>query len=341
MGEFNDKFAGMSEEQRQQRYHQLALACLEHYPVQVEGIRCVGHNAGVAYHIETPQRPLLLKIAQPAGEVASYSPESIRAGLLWLDNLARQTDLTVQQPLTNHAGELLTSVNFHDLTTPFYCSLQHWLDGEHPREPSPKQAHLIGVMMAKLHNHASQWTPPRKLPTYDSDPASLKKWLDGLSIVVDWGILSSSAWAVVEAASQRIFAMMQTLGKEPSVWGSIHGDLHHDNIIFKDDEPRPIDFGSLRAGHFAYDLGVTLYHFMYLDVSVRQALMAGYQVTRTGTQLPHMAAEAFLCAAALENLAFQVMLPSERNSPLFIRNTHEFADVFCRKLVDNVPFALV
>jgi hypothetical protein len=50
--------------------------------------------------------------------------------------------------------------------------------------------------------------------------------------------------------------------------------------------------------------------------------------------------EAFLCTAALGNLAFNVGLPDQRTSALFIRNVREFATVFCQKLVHDIPFAL-
>jgi hypothetical protein len=50
--------------------------------------------------------------------------------------------------------------------------------------------------------------------------------------------------------------------------------------------------------------------------------------------------EAFLCATALANLAFNVELPDQRTSRLFIRNVREFATVFCERLIHDIPFAL-
>jgi len=50
--------------------------------------------------------------------------------------------------------------------------------------------------------------------------------------------------------------------------------------------------------------------------------------------------ETFVCAAALDNLAFQCSIPAQRTSPLFHTNVKRFATGFCRDLVDGVPFAL-
>jgi Ser/Thr protein kinase RdoA (MazF antagonist) len=154
-------------------------------------------------------------------------------------------------------------------------------------------------------------------------------------------ILSDREWTTVEQAVERICTIMQSLGKESSVWGAIHSDLHHQNILVYGDEFSPIDFGNLIRGHYGFDLGVTLYHLMYLEGAARQSLVEGYQAVREIGSLPDLALEAFLCAAALVNLAFNVNLPDQRTSNLFIRNVHEFATSFCRKLVDHQPFVLL
>ena len=56
-------------------------------------------------------------------------------------------------------------------------------------------------------------------------------------------------------------------------------------------------------------------------------------------ELSNLEPEAFLCTAALGNLAFQITIPRERASDLFVRNVREFATAFCRKLVAGESFA--
>ena len=342
MSKFNDRLSGISKHQQQRLYRQLAETCLEPYSVADEQIRFIGHNAGITYHIETLRtgEAFLLKIHHSAGDALGDPPERIRAGLLWLHDLAQQTPLIVQQPVLNINDDLLTTIYFHDLAEPFYCSLQHWVEGEHSRDPSSMHANAIGEMMGRLHHHASQWKPASKLPAHRVDELSLQASIDRVASVVDRGILSVSEWRQVKTASEKLFALIKTVGLDSSVWGPIHGDLHHANILFNDVDARPIDFGGLRVGHYAYDLGVIFYHFMYLDVSIRQALLTGYQKVRGEIGLPPMALEAFVCAAAVDNLAFQVMLPSQLGSPLLVRNVQQFANEFCDKLAHHIPFVL-
>jgi thiamine kinase-like enzyme len=131
-------------------------------------------------------------------------------------------------------------------------------------------------------------------------------------------------------------AVMAGLGRGPAVWGPIHGDLHHGNILFNGGEVRLIDFGGFARTHFAHGLGTALYHVMYQDADVRRALVRGYDAP----WLTEAVAGAAVCAAAIDNLAFQITIPRERASPLFARNARELADVFSRRLLGVEPFVL-
>lgn len=338
---FNDRFEGLTPAQKEARYLRLAGACLKYYTLTDPKISFIGHNAGVTYRVETADGAYLLKIAEFIGdEPAAADPEPIRSGLLWLEALARDTRMTVQRPVRSRAGELLAAITLPDLERPIYCSLQQWIEGDHPRNPSAEHAYQIGALMAWLHQHGSQWIQSQTLDVWQHDEAWLRGNFEMFARVRPLAILSDTEWAAVEAAYERIRALMQMLGREMGLWGPIHSDLHHTNLVICNGEMCPIDFGGLIVGYHGLDLGVTLYHFMYLDASIRRALIDGYQSQRDLGVLPEMSLEAFLCAEALANLAFNVNLPDQRTSDLFSRNVREFAGVFCQKLVDGIPFAL-
>jgi Ser/Thr protein kinase RdoA (MazF antagonist) len=341
MNEFNTRFEGLNEAQKQARYQWLAEACLAHYPAAQGSIAFVAHNAGITYRIETAQGRFLLKIAQATGEgTVLAQPEAINAGFVWLDAIARETSLVVQQPIASKRGEFITAVGFEDLSEPFYCSLQRWLDGEHPRDPSPAQVYQIGAMMAQLHEHGSGWIQGKTPPAYRYDETLLNENFEIFARVKTLDILSEAEWANVEQGVERIRGLMSRLGSDAQVWGPIHSDIHQQNLLVVDGQICPIDFGALVLGHYGFEPGVTLYHLMYLPAENRQALVAGYRANRELVRLSQMDLEAFLCAAALANLAFNVELPDQRTSRLFIRNVREFAAIFCEKLVHSVPFAL-
>lgn len=342
MSVFNDRFDGLSGEQRQERYSALAAAALAYYTLDEPAVTFVGHNAGVTYRVDAPRtgRRFLLKIAEPVGEGDGGRPARVRSMLLWLAALARETDLVVQEPVPNRQGELLTPVFVDDLPAPFYCSLQQWVDGDHVAgDFTPAQTYRIGATLATLHQHGSQWALAPTLAADELDAPRVSACEQRLRSVVDEGILPSDVWNTVAEACRRVRATMDALGRQPEVWGPVHRDLHHRNVLFRGDQVWPIDFGAFTRAHFSYDLGVTLYHVIYQDdVSVRRALLAGYHSKRPHVALGPLEAEAFLCAAALSNLAFQVTIPYQRASPLFARNVREFATVFCRQLVESQPF---
>lgn len=341
MNEFNERFEGLSPPQKQERYLRLAEACLRHYPEINGEITFVAHNAGIVYRVESAQGKYLLKIAQATGEGEIQTlPAPITSGFVWLDAIARETDLTVQRPVANQQGEFVTAVDYEDLSEPFYSTLQYWLEGEHPRNPTPEHAYQIGAMMAELHLHGSGWIQGKTLDAWTYDEAGSQENFERFAKVKPLTILSDAEWANVEKAVERMLQVMQRLGRESQVWVPIHGDIHHANLLIVDGKMCPIDFSGLVLGHYAYDLGVTLYHFMYLDAATRQALIDGYRSKRELFGLLPMDLEAFLCATALANLAFNVELPDQRTSALFIRNVREFATVFCEKLIHDIPFAL-
>lgn len=201
------------------------------------------------------------------------------------------------------------------------------------------QASRIGAMIAQLHDHSTWWTPSRPYHADVYDHVWLAQCLERLSRVVEAGILTPTEWQTVEAGVAELARIMAALGKGREVRGAIHGDLHHENLLFHGDRVSPIDFGDFCLGHYLHDLGVILYHVMYLDdVAVRRAIRDGYQEVRPLTHAPPLWGEAFLCAAALGNLAFQVTLASQLTSPHFARNVKEFANSFCARLVAGTPF---
>ena len=342
MNEFNQRFQGLSKPQQQARYEQLALACLAHYPTVNGTITFIAHNAGIVYRIDSARDSFVLKIAEPIGEGANYTiPDYLNIGFVWLDRIARELPLMVQQPIASQPDTFVTTVTVDDLSQPFYCTLQRWIDGQRLRDPSPAQAHQIGVIMAQLHNHGRQWSHDKALEGWKYDAAWLSENLDGFAKVKSLNILSDAEWMTVEKAVDRILHVMQTLGTDASVWGPIHGDISQYNLLVRHDGTiSPIDFGALVFAHYGYDLGVTLYHLMYLDAATRKSLVEGYHTVRDMTSFGNMGLEAFLCMAGLSNLAFNVELPDQRTSTLFIRNVREFAATFCHNLINDIPFAL-
>jgi len=173
------------------------------------------------------------------------------------------------------------------------------------------------------------------------DGSYLDRALDSLHVVSTLESVADS-WQPIEHATSIAASLIEDLGTSADVFGVVHGDLGPDNVIVAGNGTvRFIDLAQLVLAPYLWDLGTALYQYSYQDTSVRTAMLAGYRSVRPGQTIPPLALEAFVCAAALDNLAFQCSIPAQRTSTLFQTNLRRFATGYCRDLVRGVPFAVV
>jgi Ser/Thr protein kinase RdoA (MazF antagonist) len=327
------------EGERAAAYEALADCALQVFGVTALEVLFLGHNSGAAYRVESVHSGrLLLKVHAPQGDSEGLPAHAILGGLKWLATMAEVTDLHIQTPLPDPSGALLPTVRFHGLSLP--CSLQRWLDGQHVEELSSGQARAVGDLMGRWHAVSQQHT------TTDAgavryDIPYLDHALDDLRVLSTTDAVTQDSWHTIEQATALACRLMDTIGTSKDVFGVVHGDLNPDNIIVAaDGTVQFIDLAQLALAPFLWDVGVALYQYSYQDALVRRAMVAGYRGARPGVTIPALALEAFVCAAALDNLAFQCSIPAQRASALFHTNVQKFATGYCRDLVNGVPFAL-
>ncbi len=325
-------------DQRPATYGALAEASIRVFGVTAREITFLGHNSGAAFRVESVDRGrLLLKVHAPQGDGEPLSPRFVLAGLQWLASMARGTDTPVQVPLADQSGALLPTVDFRGLVLP--CSLQHWVEGHQVEQLSIDQAHEVGALMGHWHTFSERHrTASEEAVRYDG--SHLDQALDQLHVLSTLEAVADS-WHTIEQATRLTAGLMESLGTSPHVFGVVHGDLGPDNIIVAGNgSVRFIDLAQLALAPYLWDLGTALYQYSYQEASVRTGMLAGYRSARPGQPIPPLALEAFVCAAALDNLAFQCSIPTQRTSTLFQTNVHRFATGYCRDLVDGVTFAL-
>jgi Ser/Thr protein kinase RdoA (MazF antagonist) len=331
---------GLVDDRRASTYEALAQSAMRAFGVTGREVTFLGHNSGAAFRLERAHHDrLLLKVHAPRGDGDPLSPDAVRGGLQWLASMAELTDIPVQTPLPDPRGALLATVYFRGLS--LHCSLQHWLEGRHVEELSTSQAFDVGQLMGRWHAFSQQHRAATSAGGVHYDGHYLEHALAGLEVLRVDGALPAQTWHTIEDATTVASGLMERLGTSGDVYGVVHGDLNPDNIVVADDGTvRFLDLAQLALAPYLWDIGTALYQYAYQEPSVRRAMLAGYHSARPELTIPPLALEAFVCAAALSNLAFQCSIPAQRTSTLFHANVQRFATEYCRDLLIQVPFAL-
>jgi Ser/Thr protein kinase RdoA (MazF antagonist) len=192
-------------------------------------------------------------------------------------------------------------------------------------------------MMATLHTVGSQDTALRfqTLPRFEA--TAITDWIANIRTALLLGLLTSDDLAIIEITGMRLQEYIGQIADNRQLWGPIHADLHHDNLLFYHDEVRPIDFDGLQIAPYYLDLGTTLYHIHYQGAVAQQALLRGYQQVRPLPDTCRRDLDAALICSAMGNLAFQITIPEQWTSVGLARNLRQLIDAFCRSFIAETP----
>ena len=320
------------------RHMSLARSALQQYAIDVDEIAFIQHNAGVVFRVTTTaHHQYLLKIHKRVGAGDNPSPAQLEPGLKWLNAMSQTTDVVVQKPVPTRNGPFVAQVADAPAATPLSCTLQRWIDGDPPHgDFTQDQAHQLGRMTGKLHAWSSSYGQRNSPTATYHDAQSLHTNIALLLEHVPQ--LSTRDVALITAAEQRIAGYMQDLGRDASVWGPVHGDLHYDNVLIYGNEIRPIDFDGLRLAHYLYDLGVTVYHTYHQGAQLRHALFAGYQQTYALPAMYQHYVEGFVAYAAIDNVAWNCTIPEQLQSPYFHKNLDHLVNRYCLAIAQGQHF---
>ncbi len=232
----------------------------------------------MSFRVESPTRGrFLLQIMYRL----SRHGENLMPELLWLRALQRGgISLSVPEPIPAADGSLVSDVSLPWASEPRRCVLLSWLPGRNKASPSPADLSLAGSYVALLHRHGEQYGLPEGLVfPYVWD----WEWVFGEAAPL-WNkgksVYSPSELGVFCATAERVRQDLQELGKDSSVFGIIHRDLHLNNFLFHDGEAYAIDFETCGWGYYLFDLAVTLSSLEGHGAPVQAALLEGYQRER-------------------------------------------------------------
>ncbi len=154
------------------RLRKLANAALQRYDIGEVSLRFLSNTDNMVFRVDrttekSPQienpnvpRQYILRITPPE----KYSPEVIRAELLWLSALRTQANLVVPEPVLAADGTFVQEVSVAGVPQPRHCVLFRWIHGRFRNHDllTPKELERVGSFIARLHRHAETFVLPDK-----------------------------------------------------------------------------------------------------------------------------------------------------------------------------------
>ena len=191
-----------------------------------------------------------------------------------------------------------------------FAGLLEWVEGETMASLIESNVELsfttrrfaqLGEIIATLHNHASQWTPPASFARHSFDADGL------MGDQPFWGRFWESTEAnaaqrpALSSLRMRFHKVLSRFSREATIYSLIHADLHPGNVIVNGERLHVIDFDDCGFGWHAYDLAVALTQDeQETDMNaIRDALYAGYRKHRQLDERIVAAVPLFLVVRAL------------------------------------------
>ena len=276
----------------------MARLILERYGVHGSRLRLLQADRQIVYEVFHRSGRFILRLYPPG----TIDPGVVRSQCVWLRALAKDTKLSVPEPVASDTGDDVVAARDGDPRR-WHATLTRRVPGRprfKPTGPGTAVMRQVGRLMATLHEHGRRFKPPRGF--------RFRRWdFDGL-----FG--DSSPWRPVramriDAPTRRLFArvmrrvcrVMRDLGRGPDVFGLIHADLTQANYVMHRGRVHAIDFGDFGRGYFLYDLAVTLLMIRPFDKDGRQraSLIAGYREVRPLTVEHEALLDTFIAARAV------------------------------------------
>ena len=263
----------------------VAVRALAAYRLPAPRLRFVAHGENTTFRVRVagPEGgEFLLRVHRPdrhgrgVDTVAAVSSE-----LCWLEALRRDTALEVPEPVRTGDGALTVTVA-DEVPGPRVCSVLRWMDGRvEAGSPRPARFRRLGAAMARLHEHADQWTPPDGFTRirWDADAFFGDSMIyGGVPAARCWELLPSPLRRRFEAVAETVRPVLSAVAAAPGGVGLIHADLHLETALFHRRGIQLIDFDDCGFGPRAYEFAVALWELRRRDDygAFRQALLDGY-----------------------------------------------------------------
>jgi Ser/Thr protein kinase RdoA (MazF antagonist) len=317
----------------------LARQALAAYGLETAQLEFIRQGDTISYRVISPAGDhYLLRLHIPithsmGAHGADYA--AVSSELLWLDALCQDTDLVLPQPIRNRFGALVTEVSLPEAGEKTHCTLLRWVDGDFYRRELETEdtSFQIGKIVAKLHNHASQWRIPEGFTRPDRDIPYFEKVLRGIQPAVEDGRIQSGDYAALETSVSLLIEQLRGISKERQSFGLMHADMHKGNLLIHQGQIRLIDFSFCAFGHFMFDLAICMSD---MKKELHPSFLAGYQSLRPLPAGYPSLIEGLFVGSMVGTFSYWV--PNPEAAPILRRKVPQIVEEYALKYVHSQHF---
>ncbi|MCL5998943.1 MAG: phosphotransferase [Chloroflexi bacterium] len=273
-------FESLSRRGQASRLRTLAINVLAQYAFDAADVRLIGVYTNVLFCARAVDgSTYVIRVCKPGWRTET----DLRSEVAWLRALNRDTDIGVPQLQPARNGDFVVEARAGGVPEPRRCVVMSWIPGT-SRGKRLAEANLfkMGVLFARLHEHASSFSPPAGF----TQRTMCNLYARGEQDVL-FGDDCRTAFTprnrdVFEQVRARVDAAYRQRYADPAGLRVIHYDLWHGNIKIHRGHLHPLDFEDTVWGYPVQDLAMALQDLM-LEVKpdeyepFQRAVRAGYE----------------------------------------------------------------
>jgi Ser/Thr protein kinase RdoA (MazF antagonist) len=244
----------LSKSGRLRRLRRLAHAALDQYDLDVASLSFHCFATNLLYRVTTGDgHRYVLRLATPGWR----TPDGLQAEALWLEALARDTDIPAPRIVRSLTGEAVLPMTSDHVPDTWHATLMTWVPGRHLTHfLSPTHLQRMGALFAALHIHGKSWTPPEGFSTRVFDHFVSRGEADVLFAEGQLQAYSAPALEHLRAAYAQVQA--EYAGLDADDLRVIHCDLWHGNIKLHRQVLYPFDFEDTIWGYRLHDIAMAM-----------------------------------------------------------------------------------
>jgi len=297
--------------QKVAKYDEIAKQVLATYHLLNPRLSFIRHSDNVTYKVTTADsKSYLLRIHIPiTTAMGSHGSDfrMVNSEVAWMLALSQETDLTIQKPIRNESGELVTRIPGKDGST-INTTLLSWIEGVpyHRDLESEDTAYQIGRLLAIMHNQASIWDIPRDFSRPRRDGEYFERMLNGIQPAVSDNRISRADYSELSKSVSLLIDLLGEMDEGPRNYGIMHADTHKGNMLYDKGNIRLIDYSFCAIGNYMFDLGVCLSD---MKDELHGFCMHGYQSIRPLPDKYQRLIEGFFVGAMVGTFSYWVPNP--------------------------------